>query len=95
MKIYFSNSIKDNRITRTIFGLPSSCDITSYISPEDKWGAVDKLDGKKITSEDLDDGVLYLTDEQAFYKIESLKNVGFEGMDVSSLHGIITTVNLF
>lgn len=83
-------------MTRTIIGMPSSCDITSYISPEDSWGAVDTIDNKKITFEDVDDGVIYVQDENMFYKIKSLVKAGFEGIeDIDNLHGIITTHNIF
>ena len=88
--------IKDSRMTRTILGMPSSCDITSYIGPEDTWGAVDGLDNQKITFEDVDEGIIYVHDEHMFYKIKSLQKVGFKGIkDIDSLHGVITTHNIF
>ena len=90
------SEIKDTRITRTILGMPSSCDITSYISPEDSWGAIDGIDKQKITFEDVDEGVLYVHDENMFYKVKSLLKTGFKGLkDIDSLHGIITTYNIF
>jgi len=92
MKINFP--IKNERITRVIIGMPSSCDITSYIGPDDEWGATDCYDNKKITFEDVDDGIIYFNDEEKFYKIGSLEKMGYNGIEVDSLYGIIKTNNL-
>jgi len=95
MKFHFDILKKSQRITRTIIGMPSSCDITSYIGPDEDWGSVDNWDKEIITFEDVDDGIVYFKDGDKFYKIKSLIDMGFSGLDgIDSLHDIITIDNL-
>jgi len=96
MRVYFDKLKESQRITRVIIGMPSSHDITSEIDPNEDWGAIDSIDRKKITFEDVDEGVVYFSDEpRSFYKVKTLKGLGFAGLEIDSLHDIITTDNLF
>ena len=68
------NEIKDNRITRTIIGLPSSADITGYLPVKDF------IDSKIILYEDCDNGVMFIRDA-GYTKISNLIEQGVSGFD--------------
>lgn len=87
--IYFKD-IVDNRISRTIIGKPSSTDV-SIFSDEDHY---DYFCGEKMTVEDCDQGLIYLSDVNRYVKINNLENFEGIGIDVDDLHECITSKDL-
>ena len=76
--------IRNERMTRVIYGIPFSSDITSYIDPESEYGYCDFITGEKLKYEDCDGlGVICfsdLPDGKNICKIESLIKEGYIGL---------------
>ncbi len=93
MKTVLFKDLKNNRITRTILGIPSSADITSYIDEDDTKTTIDYIDREPLTFKDVDRGVIYLQKE-GMTKILNLKWMGYVGIKCESMYGPISSDNL-
>ena len=89
--VLFDDFSDGGRITRTIIGLSSSTDITSWIDPESDWGAVDYLTNDKIKYEDCDSGLVYVSEKMV--KFSSLKEIGIVGLRCESMYELLNESN--